>query len=621
MKLSTYKPTHQAGYALVIILLTLVVMIVVFTSILYWASSNARVTVRNNAFNNAEEAAESSTENILATMIRDFTYNNLSTANTYATLFPPTNGWPEYFIFSDTNGNKANAASVYIADQVWTNFNSQYNGLYGISQPCIIASRATMPESTGTSNISATIEQSVEFALIPLFQFAVFYNMDLEDSPGAAMTINGAVWSNGNIWSSPSATLTYNGTVSAAGKIYYTRNPNDPQANGSSNDVVYKVTVNNPLINESTLTMPVGASTNNNPTNVMAILYPPPASMAPPNFTGAYSTNGFIYLQNAVDLIISNAVNGTNGTMGTNLYVWYQNPNDSASYLTPVPGDVLISSNVTAGHVTNLVTAFSWVTNVSFYDYREMDTVQSVQVNVGALNTWLNTTGPTGGAQFNSLNTSGSTSKAHQINSIYVYNSVPLTPTQLPAVRMSNGAQLPPNGLTVVTPQPMYVQGNYNTQTNTTGGASTATTNTAYTYPAALMADAVTVLSQQWKDTYTSSTSLSGRTVTSADTVNAALLVGIDPSITANGTKYFSGGLENYLRLLENWNSEPLWYNGSEVAMFNSAYATNYWQSPGVYYQIPTRDWGFDANFMNPNKLPPLAPQVRATIRGYWYAW
>ena len=86
------------------------------------------------------------------------------------------------------------------------------------------------------------------------------------------------------------------------------------------------------------------------------------------------------------------------------------------------------------------------------------------------------------------------------------------------------------------------------------------------------------------------------------------MLVGIVPSQTVNGTKYFSGGLENYPRLLENWAGLTLWFNGSEVAMFNSQYATNHWIGPGTYYTIPTRNWGFDANFSQLNKLPPLTP-------------
>ena len=106
-------------------------------------------------------------------------------------------------------------------------------------------------------------------------------------------------------------------------------------------------------------------------------------------------------------------------------------------------------------------------------------------------------------------------------------------------------------------------------------------------------------------------TALSSRTP--GDTcVNAAALEGIVPS---NGTAY-SGGVENFLRLLENWTGRTITYNGSIVVMFPSQYATNVWQTTGVYYNAPTRKWGFDLNFTDQGRLPPLTPQVKATIRG-----
>jgi hypothetical protein len=255
------------------------------------------------------------------------------------------------------------------------------------------------------------------------------------------------------------------------------------------------------------------------------------------------------------------------------------------------------------------------VTNASFYDYRESDTAQAVNIDVGALNTWLAKTNSLGGFQYNTKNTTGSTSKAHLINSIYVYNSVPLSANQLPAVRLTDGQQLPGAGLTVATPSPLYVEGNYNTTTN---GSRFSTTlgDTVNTEPAALLGDAITLLSSDWKDTYTNNTPLANR-LTASITLNAATLEGIVPS---NGTNY-SGGVENFLRLEENWGGSTITYNGSIVVMFPSQYATNVWQTTGVYYQAPTRKWGFDNNFLNSGRLPPLTPTVRAIIRGNWAAW
>jgi hypothetical protein len=270
------------------------------------------------------------------------------------------------------------------------------------------------------------------------------------------------------------------------------------------------------------------------------------------------------------------------------------------------------------------------VTNVTFYDFREKDTVQAVQIDIAKFNIWLTNTAtrtnngtPTYIAGY-PWNVQNFNHKGHGINGIFVYNSVSGAST-LPAVRVINGSNMPSStyggyftaGLTVATPFPLYVLGNYNIQTNSGGSQSILMTNTSWTYPAGLMGDAITILSTTWQDSYNSGTSLSSRNAGST-TVNAACLEGIVQSITVGGTKHYSGGLENFLRLIESWSGDTLCYNGSIVVMFPSIYATSYWIQPGTYYDVPTRQWGFDANFTQQIKLPPMTPQVKAMIRGQW---
>ena len=145
--------------------------------------------------------------------------------------------------------------------------------------------------------------------------------------------------------------------------------------------------------------------------------------------------------------------------------------------------------------------------------------------------------------------------------------------------------------------------------------------STVHTDPAALMADSITVLSSSWSDGNNSSTSLGSRnTVTT--TINAGMLEGIVGSNT-NISGNYSGGVENFLRLEENWGN-TLWYNGAIVVLFYSQYATNSWQPPspgaGGYYAVPTRGWAFDTNFTQQIKLPPMTPEVKAIVRGNWTA-
>ncbi len=340
----------------------------------------------------------------------------------------------------------------------------------------------------------------------------------------------------------------------------------------------------------------------------------------------AYSSTGAVYLANDADLYLTNFPNGTNWMSltpkGTNVILYYQDSaNGPGNYLTRIPYDFYMlktggcTNYVSSSQLTNIWFAgYSFVTNAIFYDWREGwnggngiggkgKTVQAVQIDIAKINIWLTNTAVNGGSFYNNQ-CQQSGHKAHPIDSIFVFNAVPLTGTTLPALRVIDGGMLPsqtaPNGFSIVTPMPLYVCGDYNASNSF--GSSLGQNSTTYTWPAALMADSITILSGNWNDGITAKLPTPSTTA-----VNAACLAGIVPS--TNGI--YSGGLENYFRLLENWSAAvPLFYNGSIVAMFPSQYATNYWQPAGNYYNAPARKWAFDTNFVNLSALPPLTPMV-----------
>jgi len=503
-------------------------------------------------------------------------------------------------------------------------------------------------------------------AQLPLFQYAVFYNLNLEMDPGQPMVIAGPVFSNQGLWAGAS-TLTFSSTVQAVGTT--NTSATDPFANAypasglstnagsgfSSFSIAGQPTSGNqPLI------IPVGSSANfNNPANAEAVLNLPPTGLGAPN-PQAYATSNQVYLFNECDLIISNAVYGTNGyatnaALGTsvdfhtNFTVWFQDPLNYPS-LTLVTNDIVMLKNTTGSYTNKVIhiggmnftnyaatnilyEGYSFLTNVSFYDYRENKTVQAVQIDIAKFNRWLtNTTSSSVVSTNGTMNTDeGPTLEnnflvpdtGHGFRSIYVYNSVIFGSGQLPAVRLINGAQLPSvnPGLTVATPQPLYIYGNYNVQTNSTH-SDVGTNITQYTYPAAVLADAITILSTNWSDSYSFVTNDPGSHNDNAaapgdTTINAAVFGGIvqsDPAISGD----YSGGVENFLRLLEDWgnnvanngHNSTLTYNGSVAAVFPSIYATKHWQPTGNYYNTPTRHWAFDLNFETAAGLPPLTPMV-----------
>ena len=98
-------------------------------------------------------------------------------------------------------------------------------------------------------------------------------------------------------------------------------------------------------------------------------------------------------------------------------------------------------------------------------------------------------------------------------------------------------------------------------------------------------------------------------------TVNAAFLSGIVPSEEGLG---YSGGVENFPRLLEDWSGKTLTYTGSMVALFLSEVGAGRWRYGDPVYTAPGRDWAFDLNFLTGTKLPPATPMVNALIRGKW---
>jgi hypothetical protein len=178
----------------------------------------------------------------------------------------------------------------------------------------------------------------------------------------------------------------------------------------------------------------------------------------------------------------------------------------------------------------------------------------------------------------------------------------------LGAVRVFNGLQLPSLGLTVATHDPLYVQGNYNQPVATNLGSARTSTS----LPASLVADAITVLSENWSDANSLLPESSRNALPT--TVNAAFLTGVVETTLG----HYSGGMENFPRFMENWGSANTFtYNGSMVRMFPSFLATNIWGQTNVY-NPPARNWTYDANFNTPTKLPPLTPSLQVVSRGQW---
>lgn len=553
----------NAAFALIWVIVFLAVSMLVMGAVMNWTSTAARLTDRNNQYTASLAAAEAATEKVVGAIMNDFRNGNqgriFQNMANYVTMVPTSTENPVWsgYVFTDPNGllNRVFVTNFYT--NVFTNVDSQYSGLLGYASKYRVVANAM--NSSGPSQVGAAVQQDVQVATIPIFQYAVFYhNLPMEISCGQSFNIYGRVHANQEMYVLPDSDLHFWDTVTGVRDITFGRGPGDGR-NAPSGTVEYRAGKES---RAASLNLPIG--TNNSPEAVHALLEIPPIDEDPATVMGRQR-----YYNKAEMIVI---------VTKTNITVTSGRVNNFAT---------LVSSN----QFTNFIT----LTN-SFNDAREGKTINPIDLNIGMLKKWSET------------NTSLRTLIGGDVSMVYVEDKRGLT-TQLGAVRVFNGTNLPNRGLTVVTPRPLYVQGDYNcTNKNALG-----TTNTLATKPASLVGDGITVLSTTWTDA--NSTASVGSRVAKSTTVNAAFLAGIVETKTFGS---YSGGVENFPRFLETWGASAIFtYNGSMVVMFPSRYATNKWGQSSVYGP-PARNWGFDQNFKDATKLPPGTPSVNKLFRSNW---
>ncbi len=246
-------------------------------------------------------------------------------------------------------------------------------------------------------------------------------------------------------------------------------------------------------------------------------------------------------------------------------------------------------------------------------------------------------------------------------------------PTMPPGNVFNNCAQTAANptacgGFTVASENPVYIQGNYNSNCPVASANGNCTPNSAVhdtTWTtgvqvphsaASIIADTVTLLSNNWQDAgcvYTSSAACTNAlSLTSGSLMNPVLTPegeqtpATTPDRIATTTYYrvavaagkniafyntaqnpefsygMDGGVHNFLRFLEDWGGMPttyggtgaqqsLWYEGSIVSLYWSYYNTGPFKCCNLVYSPPDRQYTFDTLFSAPQNLPPGTPMFR----------
>lgn len=159
------------------------------------------------------------------------------------------------------------------------------------------------------------------------------------------------------------------------------------------------------------------------------------------------------------------------------------------------------------------------------------------------------------------------------------------TGTDVKGFELTDGEELKAD-LTVVSPDSVYIQGDYNTEKKKS---------------AAVMADAVNLLSKSWDN----SKGPGDLPSASSTTYNTAILTGDGAPAAADS---YTGGPHNLPRFHEKWTSKTCTILGSLVCLGSSLRATGTFEVNGDYYKPPTRKWTYDADFNDVDLLPPFTP-------------
>ena len=171
-------------------------------------------------------------------------------------------------------------------------------------------------------------------------------------------------------------------------------------------------------------------------------------------------------------------------------------------------------------------------------------------------------------------------------------------------------------GFTVASENPVHIQGNYN--------ASTSGFVSAGHVAAAVIADSVVTLSKNWNDrnSFSNPTNSGGRAAQT--TYHRVAICGgknksfAHPSWDTSTDIGTDGGTHNYMRYLENWSGQTHYYNGSMVSLYYAQYNTSVYIPGSGAYSPPTRNYQFDTDFLDPNKIPPGTPRFQDIVNlGY----
>jgi hypothetical protein len=220
----------QKGGALITVTIFVAVMLILSGSLLQYTMGERRSNERNRLIlrsrNMAENAAIYASEQLTTKLRRLRSPSKIAFEKGTNKIYPP----PDDVLI--TENSKASDIEVKAGLTSNTGLqlidpvkfpNDPNKGLQVDTATVQIIAKSTMRHGA-IGEVTTYVEQDLAVDLTPLFQFGVFYNMDMEYGPGPDMTITGPVHTNGNLiarmQTGKTTTLEFSDRVSAFGGFY-----------------------------------------------------------------------------------------------------------------------------------------------------------------------------------------------------------------------------------------------------------------------------------------------------------------------------------------------------------------------------------------------------------------
>ncbi len=606
---SSYLISKQAeqGAALLTTMMMVLVMGIMLTTYHSISSLDLATLKSSSRYEKSFYAAEASLNARAEEFRQIFTYHNLPTGTNPNLTNPCTgtnNGTADYacksYVFAKNTAQTYVISRSATPETVTIPQGEAFAGLYAQEYSYDVFSTAKRADGS----VGAKLGLRFKSRVVPMYQFAAFYNKDLEITPIADMVIGGPVHSNGNLYLNTSANLTINGQITTVGDIYRGRKAANECYTGTIRvaHAMPSGTLDPSILTSFGVSSQYSCASGNTRrflgTNSFSqwngMIKQHVGSLEVPNITEFDPVAGSEFWDLS-DLRLVLRVNSSGVPITTNSPTGIEARTQSGTLQTAITEKInRMVTSTCAGPAGAPFNGRPIGTSNTMYNHIDGGYIRMLEVDMGSLLQCLHNEGLVAlndttnkGLVFH-LSVEGPYSNAINRYGVRVRNGATLAATSAPAIE----------GLTIVSDQAMYISGNYNSVNKK---------------PASIISDSLNILSNSWSDTG-SNLSFTTRNASNT-TVNAAVVAG---TITTGGAEGVAGhnlspnsaGVNNFARFHENWTGRDMNITGSFVSLATPRYSNGSIISgtgPGGHFNPPNRNYDFDLGYNNPINLPPVS--------------